>query len=256
MLSRRKGEGGEFERRVVDVATGFGLEEGLAGADAVVDAVNDTKQAKHVLAEGTPKLVAAAQAAGVGHLLSMSIVGCDRVPIGYYKVKVAQEAGVEAGPVPWTILRATQFHQLLDTMLKRAARSRIAPAGRPSSSPSIPRSWRSGSPSWSARGPSGRAPEVTGPKVETLTTSARRGGRRGQALPAPAPGARVRRRGPRARRGRAHRAGDAGNGPDVGGVAGATAPRLVGTCLAPTATDSTRATRPRFARTARSSAPC
>jgi uncharacterized protein YbjT (DUF2867 family) len=169
VLSRRKGEGGELERRVVDVATGFGLEEGLAGAAAVVDAVNDQKQARHVLAQGTPKLIAAAEKAGVGHLLSVSIVGCDRVPIGYYRVKVAQEEAVEAGSVPWTILRATQFHQLLDTMLKRAARSRIAPRGAARFQPVDPGIVAARIAELLTAGPSGRAAEVTGPRVETLT---------------------------------------------------------------------------------------
>lgn len=168
VLSRRAGDG-ELERRVVDVATGFGLEDGLAGAEAVVDAVNDQKQARHVLAEGTPKLIAAAEAAGVGHLLSMSIVGADRVPIGYYRVKTAQEAAVEAGSVPWTILRATQFPQLLDSMLKRAARSRIAPRGAARFQPVDPAVVADAVVALLEAGPSGRAPEVVGPQVETLT---------------------------------------------------------------------------------------
>lgn len=168
VLSRRKGDG-EAERRVVDVATGFGLEEGLAGADVVIDAVNDQKQARHVLAEGTPKLIAAAETAGVGHLLSVSIVGCDRVPIGYYRVKVAQEAAVEAGSVPWTILRATQFHQLIDAALRRAARSRLAPRGAARFQPIDPGVVAERLVALVEAGPSGRAPELGGPEVKTLT---------------------------------------------------------------------------------------
>ena len=56
-------------------------------------------------------LLRAEQEAGVRHHVALSIVGIDRVPSGYYQGKLRQEEVVAAGPVPWTILRATQFHE-------------------------------------------------------------------------------------------------------------------------------------------------
>lgn len=58
-----------------------------------------------MLADGSRRVLAAGQAAGVAHHVCVSIVGCERVPVGYYRVKAEQERIVETGPVPWTIVR-------------------------------------------------------------------------------------------------------------------------------------------------------
>lgn len=114
----------------VDLSTGQGLEAALAGCDVVVDAANSVspRTMRATLVEGTKRLVAAERAAGVGHHVCVSIVGCDRVPMPYYKVKVAQEDAVAAGPVPWTIVRATQFHELVAGVFTATARARFLPA--------------------------------------------------------------------------------------------------------------------------------
>jgi uncharacterized protein YbjT (DUF2867 family) len=115
----------------VDLTTGAGLDEALAGCDVVVDASNDSsKQAAQTLVEGSRRLLAAEAAAGVGHHVCVSIVGCDQVPMGYFKVKAEQERVVEQGPVPWSIVRATQFHEYVVQTLAPAARLRILPAPR------------------------------------------------------------------------------------------------------------------------------
>ena len=54
-------------------------------------------------------------------------MGCDRVPLRYFRVKTAQERAVESGPVPWTIVRATQFHELISTSLDAASRWGVMP---------------------------------------------------------------------------------------------------------------------------------
>jgi uncharacterized protein YbjT (DUF2867 family) len=120
VLSRR----GEYR---VDLTTGEGLAKALDGCAAVIDASNATKNAAQVLVEGTRRLLAAEHDAAVGHHVCVSIVGCDRVPMGYYKVKTAQEQAVEHGPVPWSIVRATQFHELADSVLTAVARYRVMP---------------------------------------------------------------------------------------------------------------------------------
>lgn len=99
----------------VDVTTGEGLDDALRGVAAVVDATNGppSGRARRVLVDGTRRLLAAEARAGVGHHVCVSIVGCDRVPLAYYRVKAEQERVVADGPVPWTIMRATQFHDLV-----------------------------------------------------------------------------------------------------------------------------------------------
>jgi uncharacterized protein YbjT (DUF2867 family) len=114
----------------VDLTTGAGLAAALAGCDAVVDASNAQKRSREVLVEGSRRLLAAEHGAGVGHHVCISIVGCDQVPMGYYKVKTEQEQVVRDGPVPWTIVQATQFHELAATALGAAARFRILPVPR------------------------------------------------------------------------------------------------------------------------------
>jgi uncharacterized protein YbjT (DUF2867 family) len=113
----------------VDLLTGAGLGPALEGCDAVVDASNNaSRRAAAVLVGGTRRLLDAEQAAGVRHHVCVSIVGCDQLPMGYYAVKTDQEHLVEQGPVPWTIVRATQFHELIAKILGAAARWRALPA--------------------------------------------------------------------------------------------------------------------------------
>ncbi len=115
----------------VDLLTGAGLEPALEGCDAVVDASNNaSRRAASVLVGGTRRLLDAEQAAGVRHHVCVSIVGCDQLPIGYYAVKTDQERLVEQGPVPWTIVRATQFHEFIANILGAAARWRALPVPR------------------------------------------------------------------------------------------------------------------------------
>ncbi|MFI6813542.1 SDR family oxidoreductase [Nonomuraea sp. NPDC050328] len=101
---------------VADVATGEGLAEAVAGAEVIVHAASAPYKGRYtakVEVEGTANLLEAAGRAGVGHLVYVSIVGADRVPMGYYRSKVRAEDLVRGGPVPWTILRATQFHEFV-----------------------------------------------------------------------------------------------------------------------------------------------
>jgi uncharacterized protein YbjT (DUF2867 family) len=102
----------------VDTITGAGLANVLAGADVVVDVANapvwDDDAVLEFFTTSSRNLLAAERDAGVGHHLAVSIVGCDRLPdSGYMRAKVAQEAEIEAGGVPYTILRATQFFEFL-----------------------------------------------------------------------------------------------------------------------------------------------
>ncbi|MGY1750931.1 SDR family oxidoreductase [Modestobacter sp. SYSU DS0511] len=106
-----------------DVTTGAGLAEALAGADVVVDVTSvvttKARVAVDFFTRATGNLLAAEQAAGVGHHVALSIVGIDGETSGYYAGKVAQERLIAAGPVPWTVLRATQFHEFAPQLVSR-----------------------------------------------------------------------------------------------------------------------------------------
>jgi uncharacterized protein YbjT (DUF2867 family) len=102
----------------IDTTTGFGLDRALAGAEVVVDLTNSPSWADDdVLAffrDSSTHLLAAERAAGVGHHVILSIVGADRVPdSGYLRAKVAQEQIVQSGPVPYSIVRSTQFFEFV-----------------------------------------------------------------------------------------------------------------------------------------------
>ena len=110
----------------VDTITGAGLADVMAGADVVVDVSNapvwDDEAVREFFTTSTRNLLAAEREAGVGHHLAVSIVGADRLPdSGYLRAKVAQEAEIEAGTVPFTILRATQLFEFLPQIVEAGA---------------------------------------------------------------------------------------------------------------------------------------
>ena len=88
------------------------------GADVVLHlATGGGRSVAKVDVEGTASLVAAARSGRVRHFAYVSIVGCDRVPLRYYRGKVAAEEHVRDSGLPWTVVRATQFHSLVATVL-------------------------------------------------------------------------------------------------------------------------------------------
>jgi uncharacterized protein YbjT (DUF2867 family) len=105
--------------RGVDVLAGGGLGDALAGVDAVIDVLNtaatDPDETTSFFGRTADNLLAAEKQCGVRHHVLLSIVNVDAVSDNpHYLGKVAQEQRVEAGAVPWTILRATQFHSFAE----------------------------------------------------------------------------------------------------------------------------------------------
>ncbi|HZF59339.1 MAG TPA: NAD(P)H-binding protein [Rubrobacter sp.] len=98
-----------------DLGTGTGLDEAVRGVDAIVHcASNPFRKARQTEVGGTERLIRAAARAGVSRFVYVSIVGVDRNPhYFYYQAKLEAERVVERSAVPWTILRATQFHDFL-----------------------------------------------------------------------------------------------------------------------------------------------
>ena len=110
----------------VDTITGEGLAEVVVGADVVVDVSNapvwDDDAVMQFFTTSSRNLLAAERDAAVGHHVAVSIVGADRLPdSGYLRAKVAQEAEIEAGSIPYTILRATQFFEFLSQIVEAGA---------------------------------------------------------------------------------------------------------------------------------------
>jgi uncharacterized protein YbjT (DUF2867 family) len=103
----------------VNTITGEGLTEALQGADVVVDVSNAPVWEDAAVLEffetSTGNLLAAEAAAGVGHHVALSVVGTERLTeSGYFRAKLAQEKLIEAGSIPYTIVRATQFFEFVD----------------------------------------------------------------------------------------------------------------------------------------------
>jgi uncharacterized protein YbjT (DUF2867 family) len=153
-----------------DLANGTGIANAVDGVEVVVHCASRPARPSEVDVAGTRRLLDAAGRAGVGHLVYPSIVGIERnQAFALYRAKLTAERLVEQGPVPWTIQRATQFHELVQALLHGVDRLRIVlpvPRGillQPVASAEV-----------AARivelvaAPAGRAEELGGPQVRTL----------------------------------------------------------------------------------------
>ncbi len=181
----RKLPDGASHRRI-DLTTGDGLAEALAGIEVIVDASNSStpRRAAPVMVEGTKRLLNAGAEAGARHYVGVSIVGCERVPMAYYKVKVQQEEAIAAGAIPWSLLNATQFHTLIDYLFKQDARFGIVRSGSARFQPIDPPVVAERLAAAAHAEPAGRLPDVAGPEVLTLSELAKAWRRAGhRALP-------------------------------------------------------------------------
>src|SRR6202521_6170232 len=118
ILSRRPATGDDWVQG--DLVTGAGLEAAVMGIDAIVHAASATVQPQKLHATdvlGTRRLLAMAREAGVRHAVYVSIVGIPGVSYPYCKGKRAPEAVIREDIVPWSILRATQFHPFMEFVL-------------------------------------------------------------------------------------------------------------------------------------------
>src|ERR1051326_7942445 len=109
----------------VNAVTGEGLAEALTGAQVVVDVANspsfEDKAVLEFFETSGRNLLAAETTAGVGHHVALSVVGTDRLLVsGYFRAKMAQENLIKASPVPYTIVRATQFFEFVGSIAQSA----------------------------------------------------------------------------------------------------------------------------------------
>jgi uncharacterized protein YbjT (DUF2867 family) len=166
VLSRGRRPPGPAPQLIGDVKTGEGLTEALTGIDTIVHC-----------AVGGPadRLVEAAGQSGKPHLVYPSIVGIDRVPLGYYQRKLADEQLISDSGLPWTVLRATQFHDLVVAMLRVLSTSPImvVPAGW-KFQPIDVRDVGAQLAALAQGEPAGRVPDIGGPAVSGVAELAHR----------------------------------------------------------------------------------
>jgi len=184
--------------RGVDLLTGTGVDAALAGCSAVVDVTNvgtaSGRRSREFFGTVTDRLLTAGVRAGVGHVVALSIVGVDRVGLGYYRGKLHQEELLAAGPLPWTVLRATQFHAFAAQLADRGrGRSPVVLVPRALSRP-VDAAEVADRLAALAVGPAhGTATPMAGPEVIPLPEMVRRllraRGSRRRVVPVPVPGA-------------------------------------------------------------------
>jgi uncharacterized protein YbjT (DUF2867 family) len=133
VLSRRYHEGTDgIEFFTGDLATGEGIEPAVDGAGTIVHCAGSNKGDE----DKARNLVRAASRAGAPHLVYISVVGADRIPVvsrvdramfGYFESKLAAERVVADSGLPWTTLRATQFHDLILLVAQQMAKLPVIP---------------------------------------------------------------------------------------------------------------------------------
>jgi uncharacterized protein YbjT (DUF2867 family) len=181
----------------VDVVSGEGLAAALEGVEVIVDTLNSPSirraEATDFFRTTTRNLHHVGAAAGVQHLVTLSIVGIDRVPgYPYYAAKLAQEQEAESGPIPGTILRATQFHEFPAQVMRTTRKGRWAAVPRMTAQPVAARTVGQHLTRMVSQRP-GEIVELAGPAVEDMVEMARRliraSGKRVHVMPLSLPGA-------------------------------------------------------------------
>ena len=159
----------EVEWVVGDLLTGDGLHEALDGVSAVVHCASNPRKPDEDL-DAAVQLTLAARAAQVPHLVYISIVGVDAVPTAYYQAKLRVEEIVEDSGIPWTILRATQFHDFVAFLLGAADQGTGGDGPRRASatSPSTCGEVAARLAALASSGPAGRVDDLGGPQVLTV----------------------------------------------------------------------------------------
>ncbi|TYB51045.1 NAD(P)H-binding protein [Nonomuraea sp. PA05] len=162
---------------VADLTTGSGVAEAVSGVDVVLHLASAPYQGRYtrkVELDGTSALLAAARKAGVRHLVYVSIVGVDRVPWGYFRTKLRAESLVRDGGVPWTIVRATQFHEFVELGLRSMAKLGVVVADPGVTMQTVDvRDLAVYLVAVAGRGPSGEVEEYGGPGVLAMDEAAR-----------------------------------------------------------------------------------
>ena len=180
----------------IDLVNGANLADRLAGVAVVIDVASISTQSaqasKGFFGAVTRHLLAAEHDAGVTHHIALSIVGSDRAPFGYYAGKAVQEHLVSTGRVPWTILRATQFHEFAQQLYGRFAIGPINVVPKMFSQPVAAQEVADRLVVLAETGPAGHPADLAGPEIlrmaDMVRAYAAASGGRGPILEIPLPG--------------------------------------------------------------------
>lgn len=208
VLSRR---GGQDEPGLThvhgDTVAGRGLTEALEGVEVVLHLAGGAKGDD----TAAGNLAAAAADAGVRHLVLISVIGADAMPLGYFRAKAEAERAIAGSGVPWTVLRAAQLHEFVLPVVRGMARLPLLPLpGGLRFEPVHVDEVAARLVELATGSPSGRVPDLAGPDVLDVRQLAdayaeAMGRRRRRGVPVRIPGA----------PGRAYRAGENLAGRDV-----------------------------------------
>ncbi|MER6254859.1 SDR family oxidoreductase [Streptomyces sp. NPDC001584] len=161
----------------VDLLDGSGLDAALAGVEVIVHCASNTRAGGKDDDTATRRLIDAARRAGtVTNLVYISIVGVDVVPLGYYRTKLKVERLLEASGLGLTILRTTQFHDLVAQLVDTAAKLPLVPVPMPGGvrvQPIAVGEVADRLAELAVPTPSGRVPDMGGPEIHTLPDLAR-----------------------------------------------------------------------------------
>lgn len=200
VLSRRHHPPGDgLEYVTGDLLAGERIEPALAGVETVLHLAGGPKGDE----QATRNLVRAASRAGVRHLVHISVIGADRVPLGWFRSQQGAERAVIDSGLPWTMLRAAQFHDLVLTAVQKLAKLPVIPVpGGLRFEPVDVREVADRLVELALGEPAGRVPDLAGPRVygmaELIRGYLRARGKRRLLLPVRMPG----------KAGRAYRAGE------------------------------------------------
>ncbi|MEU4349575.1 NAD(P)H-binding protein [Streptomyces sp. NPDC023838] len=189
----------DVEYVLADLLRPEGLGLAVEGADIVLHLAGGPRGDD----EATRNLVEASTRAGVRHLVYVSVIGADRVPLGWFGAKLAAEQAVRTSGIPWSALRAAQFYDLILLMARKMTKLPVVPV--PAGlrfQPVDARDVAARLAELTMAAPSGQAPDLAGPKVygmgDLLRTYLEARGTRRLLVPVPMPG----------KAGRAYRAGE------------------------------------------------
>ncbi|MFD4629095.1 SDR family oxidoreductase [Streptomyces sp. NPDC058284] len=194
-----QGEGRADSGEGAGTGAGTSLAAALAGVETVLHLAGGPKGDD----EATRSLVRAARTAGVRHLVYISVIGADRIPLAYFRAKLGAERAVAESGIPWTTLRAAQFHDLALTVAQKMGKLPVVPApGGMRWQPVDARDVAARLVELALSAPAGLVPDLSGPEVYGLGDLVRgyveSTGRRRPLVPVRVPG----------KVGRAYRAGE------------------------------------------------
>jgi uncharacterized protein YbjT (DUF2867 family) len=167
----------------VDVITGDGLADALAGVECIVDVASGPSPEQGAATEffttAARNLQQAGEQAGVKRIVVVSVIGCDRFTAGYNAAKVAHERAALSGPIPAHILRSAQFHEIVALLVAWGTRGAVSFVPKWRTQPVAARAVAEAlaelvtNGSAPDPGPASAIPEIAGPREESLVEMAK-----------------------------------------------------------------------------------